>query len=86
MQIHSFGVQPLTPREGETGFTIVRAPRGAYLADTDGGGVSPEFLREVSAASRGAGGETGVDGGGDASAPAGAGLALDKGLQRDRAG
>ena len=50
LQIHSFGVQPLTPREGETGFTIVRAPRGAYLADTDGGGVSPEFLREVSAA------------------------------------
>ena len=76
MQIHSFGVQPLTPREGETGFTIVRAPRGAYLADTDGGGVSPEFLREVSAASRGAGGETGVDGGGDASAPAGDALAI----------
>lgn len=76
LQIHSFGVQPLTPREGETGFTIVRAPRGAYLADTDGGGASPEFLREVSAASRGAGGETGVDGGGDASAPAGDALAI----------
>ena len=77
MQIHSFGVQPLTPREGETGFTIVRAPRGAYLADTDGGGVSPEFLREVSAASRGAGGDSpGEDGGGDASAPAGDALAI----------
>ena len=53
-QIHSFGVQPLTPREGETGFTIVRAPQGGYLADTDGWGSSAnsEFLREVSMASQ----------------------------------
>ena len=39
--------------------------------------MSPEFLREVSAASRGAGGDSpGEDGGGDASAPAGDALAI----------